>query len=248
MQKIRDFFGGAGYAFEGIKIFYQLPVLWKYSAIPLVLILLTYLALLTGGWYLVKYLAEFFAEKSSALPGFLQWLGAAASGAAAIAVIALFSVIAAVSLGTLYELFGGLFFDALIERFSSRYSPDKLQKSSWQFNIQAITDSIVYSINTLLIITAVLIANLFLPVIGQIVGIIIVSYRFGVSYLAMCGFHYRKTMLQTRELAHKNFMLTLGYGASIYLVFLFPLAVIFTLPGLILGGVKLYNRFTDWQK
>ena len=32
-------------------------------AIPLVLILLTYLALLTGGWYLVKYLAEFFAEK-----------------------------------------------------------------------------------------------------------------------------------------------------------------------------------------
>jgi hypothetical protein len=92
---------------------------------------------------------------------------------------------------------------------------------------------------------AMLIVNLFLPLIGEIIGVIIISYRFGVSYLAMCGFHYRKTMLQTRALAYKNFMFTLGYGASIYLVFLFPLAVVFTLPGLILGGVKLYNRFND---
>ena len=156
MQKIRDFFGGAGYAFDGIKIFYHTPVLWKYSAIPLVLILLTYLALLTGGWYLVKYLAEFFAEKSSALPGFLQWLGTAASGAAALAVIVIFSVIAVAALGTLYELFGGLFFDALIQKFSSSFSPDQLQKNTWQFNIKALTDSIVYSINTLLIIMAML--------------------------------------------------------------------------------------------
>ena len=152
-----------------------------------------------------------------------------------------FSVVAVVSIGSLYELFGGLFFDALIQKFSSNSYPDKLGGSDWKFNSKAIVDSIVYSINTLLIILAVLILNLFLPILGQIIGVIIVSYRFGVSYLAMCGFHYHRNMLQTRELAYKNFMFTLGYGASIYLVFLFPLAVVFLLPGLIVGGGKLYN-------
>lgn len=241
MQKIRNFLGGGQHAFEGIKTFYQTPELWKYSAIPLLLILLTYTALVAAAWLLIKHLSGFFAEKCSDLPGFLQWLGMAASGASAIAVILIFSVIAVVSLGTLYELFGGLFFDALIQKFSVSYSPEMLKKSDWRFNIQAITDSIVYSFNTLLIILAVLVVNLFLPFIGQLIGIFIISYRFGVSYLAMCGFHYRRSMLQTRALAYKNFMFVLGYGASIYLVFLFPLAVVFTLPGLIIGGVKLYN-------
>ena len=245
MSKLRNFIIGAGFAFDGIKVFYQMPQLWKYAAFPWFLILLTYSGIVVAGWYLIKYLSVFFAEKCAELPGFLQWLATAAGSMAAIGVILLFSVVAVVSIGSLYELFGGLFFDALIQKFSRNSYPDKLGGSDWKFNSKAIVDSIVHSINTLLIILAMLILNPLLPLIGEIIGIIVISYRFGVSYLAMCGFHYRKTMSQTRTLAYKNFMLTLGYGVSIYLIFLFLLAVVFTLPGLILGGVKLYNFLTN---
>jgi CysZ protein len=245
MPGVRNFITGAGFAFDGIRLFYQMPQLWKYAAFPLLLILFTYGGMVAAGWYLIKFLSDFFAEKCADLPGFLQWLPAAASSAAAIGVILLVSVIAVVSIGTLYELFGGLFFDALIRNFAGNSCPEKLENSDWKFNTHAIIDSIVYSINTLLIMLAAVVLNLFLPFIGEIIGFIVISYRFGVSYLAMCGFHYRKNMLQTRNSAYRNFMLTLGYGVSIYLIFLFPLAVVFALPGLIIGGVRLYNVFND---
>lgn len=245
MQKIRDFIRGAAFAFEGIKLFYQTPPLWKYALFPLLPIVLVYAGLVLGGYYLVGYLSNFFAEKCADLPGFLQWLAAAASGAAAIGVVLIFTLIAVVSLGSLYELFGGLFFDALIQKFARSQCPEKLGESDWAFNCKAIVESIIYSTNTLFMIIALLLLNIFLPVLGQIIGVIVVSYRFGTAYLGMCGFHYRKTMQQTRTLARLNFMPVLGYGLSIYIIFLFPLAVIFTLPGLILGGVRLYDDITN---
>lgn len=244
MQKLRELIRGAGFAFDGIRIFYQTPQLWKYAVFPLLLILLTYTGLMFGGWFVMKHIAAFFAEKSSSLPGFLQWLATVASGVSAVAMVFILSVIAVISLGTLYELFGGLFFDALIQRFSVTMQPPGPEKPDWKFNLQGIFDSIIYSINTLLIIIAACILNLFLPFIGQILSAILISYRFGVAYMAVSGFHYKKTMLQTRELAYRNCMATLGYGLTVYIIFLFPLAIVFTLPGLILGGVKLYNEFS----
>lgn len=241
MSQLRNLIRGAGFAFDGIRTFYHSPQLWKYAAFPLIPILLTYCGMVLAGWYLVSWLADFFAGKCADLPGFLQWLATAASTVSAAAAVLLFSVIAITAVGSLYELFGGLFFDALIHRFAGISSPEMLRESNCFFNIHALADNAVYSFKTLLIILAFAVLGLFLPLVGQVAGVIVISYRFGVSYLAMCGFHYRRNMYQTRMLAYKNFMLTLGYGASIYLIFLFPLAVIFTLPGVIIGGVKLYN-------
>lgn len=247
MHKIREFIRGAGFAVEGIKIFYQTPQLWKYAALPVLLILLAYCALAAAGYFLVQYLSAFFAEKCADLPGFLQWLATAASGLAAVGVIWVFSVLAVVSLGSLYELFGGLFFDALIRRFSSKHCPERLRDNDWKFNCKALADSIIYSANTLLVIAGCLILNLLLPVIGPVIGAFIIGYRFGTAYLGMCGFHYHKTMRQTRALARMNFMLALGYGLVVYILFLLPMAVVLTLPGLLLGGVKLYNDMLEDQ-
>ena len=101
----------------------------------------------------------------------------------------------------------------------------------------------IYSINTLLIIIAASILNLFLPFIGQLICVVIISYRFGVTYMAVSGFHYRQTLMQTRERAYRNFALTLGYGLTIYVIFLIPLAIVFTLPGLIIGGILILSEF-----
>ena len=242
MGRIQNFFRGVTFAAEGIQEFYKSPQLWKYAVFPLLMILLTYAGLIVAGTFIISGLSAYFAEKCADLPGYLQWLSAVASGASAIAMTFLLSVIAVASLGTLYELFGGLFFDALIERYASDLTPPPV-KLDWRFNLSCIKESVIYSINTLLIIIAASILNLFLPFIGQLICVVIISYRFGVTYMAVSGFHYRQTLMQTRERAYRNFALTLGYGLTIYVIFLIPLAIVFTLPGLIIGGILILSEF-----
>ena len=242
LQGLKNFSRGFALSFHGIKLFYSMPRLWKYTLLPLLMVIGTYAVLWYAGSCAVESFAGYVEEKCSALPGFLQWLATAAHSAAILLAIMLIVVIAAVSAGTLYEFFGGLFFDALIHRFAGELGMKNLPAAGWRFILRGVVDTALYSINTLLIITLFLILNIFLPIIGQLIMVLIISYRFGVVYLAMCGFHFKRSMLQTRQAAYKCRMLVLGFGGSIYLMFLFPLAVLFLLPGIILGSVLVYRE------
>lgn len=237
---VENFCRGFAFSLRGIKLFYTTPGLWKYTVFPLLMVIATYVLLGYLGSCSVGAFAGFIDEKCAQLPDFLQWLATAARAVSILLMIMILSVIAVVSIGTLYELFGGLFFDALIHRFAGDFCKEKLPESDWNFTLKAVFDTAIYSLNTLLIILLFLLVNLLLPVVGQIVMILIVSYRFGVIYLAMSGFHFRKSLLQTRVAAYCNKMLVLGFGVSIYLMFLFPLAVLFLLPGIILAGALIY--------
>ncbi len=245
MQKVRELFQGAALTFEGIKLFYLDKSLWKYAVAPLLPVLVVYLFLGYAAVWAVRVFSAYMSDLCAELPKVLQLLATAASGASCLIVFLIFLLIVIICTSTLYELFGGLFFDALLERFAGNLCPEKLQKSSWHFNVQAIVDSIFYSSGTLLLIIGCFILSMILPVIGHIIGIVIISYRFGVSYLAMTGFHCAGTLRQTRQMARSRYMLVMGYGASIYLIYLFPLAVLFMLPGIILGGVLVYKSITN---
>ena len=239
---MKRFFYGAGLVFEGISFFYRERKLWKYVAGPVFILIVTYALSIWGILLLSQKLVRYSEALVAGWPEFLRNL---ISGSLFATALILCAIVIVTTVSTLFEIFGGLFFDALIHKFVRSQCPEKLGKSDWAFNFKAIVESIIYSTNTLFMIIALLLLNIFLPVLGQIIGVIVVSYRFGTAYLGMCGFHYRKTMRQTRTLARLNFMPVLGYGLSIYIIFLFPLAVIFTLPGLILGGVRLYDDITN---
>lgn len=244
MQKVKELFQGAALTFEGIRLFYLNRPLWKYAVAPLLPVLAVYLLL---GYAAVRTVSAFSAYMTGVcadLPKFLQFLAVAASGASCLIVALIFLLIVIACTSTLYELFGGLFFDALLDRFAGDLCPEKLRKNSWQFNLKAVIDSIFYSLGTLLLIIGCFILSMLLPVIGHIIGILVISYRFGITYLAMTGFHCGRTLRQTRQLAGGRCMLVMGYGAVIYLIYLFPLAVLFMLPGIILGGVLVYQDIT----
>lgn len=240
LQGLKNFSRGFALSFHGIKQFYSMPQLWKYTLLPLLLLIFTYAVLWYIGSCAVESFAGYVEEKCSALPDFLQWLATAAHGVAILLAIMLMMLIAAVSAGTLYEFFGGFFFDALIHRFAGEVGMKNLPATGWRFILRGVWDTVIYSINTLLIIGAFLILNIFLPFIGQLLMVLIVSYRFAVVYLAMSGFHFKRSMFQTRQAAGKSRMLVLGFGVSIYLMFLFPPAVLLLLPGIILGSVLVY--------
>ena len=235
-----NFCRGFAFSLRGVRLFYTTPGLWKYTVFPLIMVIATYVLLGYLGSCAVGAFAGFIDEKCAQLPGFLQWLATAARAVSILLMIMILSVIAVVSIGTLYELFGGIFFDALIHRFAGNLCKEKLPELNWKFALKAVFDTAIYSVNTMLIILFFLLVNLLLPIAGQIVMILIVSYRFGVVYLAMSGFHFGKNLLQTKAAAYANKMLVLGFGVSIYLMFLFPLAVLFLLPGIMLAGMLIY--------
>lgn len=235
-----NFCRGFAFSLRGVRLFYTTPGLWKYTVFPLIMVIATYVLLGYLGSCAVGAFAGFIDEKCAQLPDFLQWLATAARAVSILLMIMILSVIAVVSIGTLYELFGGIFFDALIHRFAGNLCNRKLPELNWKFALKAVFDTAIYSVNTMLIILFFLLVNLLLPIAGQIVMILIVSYRFGVVYLAMSGFHFGKSLLQTKAAAYANKMLVLGFGVSIYLMFLFPLAVLFLLPGIMLAGMLIY--------
>ncbi|MBR2358643.1 MAG: EI24 domain-containing protein [Lentisphaeria bacterium] len=235
-----NFCRGFAFSLRGVRLFYTTPGLWKYTVFPLIMVIATYVLLGYLGSCAVGAFAGFIDEKCAQLPDFLQWLATAARAVSILLMIMILSVIAVVSIGTLYELFGGIFFDALIHRFAGNLCNRKLPELNWKFALKAVFDTAIYSVNTMLIILFFLLVNLLLPIAGQIVMILIVSYRFGVVYLAMSGFHFGKNLLQTKAAAYANKMLVLGFGVSIYLMFLFPLAVLFLLPGIMLAGMLIY--------
>ena len=222
--------------FSGIKLFYQTPGLWKYSLLPLAVVMIVYIVLAVAGYHVLSAFAEYVNKQCSALPDFLQWLATALNATSILLAAVLFLIVTAVSIGTLYELSGSLFFDALLDRFAAGDS-NFCRKPTLKFICRGIFDTMLYSLNTLLIMLLLMMVNLFLPLIGQIFAFLLISYRLAIVYLTMAGFHCCKSMNQTRCCAYKNWPITLGYGVSLYIIFLFPPAVIFLLPGVVLGSV-----------
>lgn len=237
----QNFGDGIGCALNGIREFFSHRDLWKYAALPLLVVLLVY-ALLGGlGVWAVTVISAFLEKSAAELPSYLQWIPDLGNGVTAVMIFIFFWLIIVLSVGTLYELFGGLFFDRLIEKYSRDRAFLSLSTNSRRFEMQAVYDSCRYSLNTLFILLGTFFLNIMLPVVGPLLSFLLISYRLGVAYLAVAGFRYGRTLLITRQMAQCNCASTLGYGIMLYFLFTIPLAVLIFLPGLVTGSVLLYN-------
>ena len=223
---------------NGVKFFYAHRDLWKYALVPWIFVVIFYALFVAGLIWGMSALTASLRECMESLPGWLSWLTALVSAGGVIAVIAA-SVLAVVFLtSTVYELFGGLFFDALIARIELNESGIKLPENSWNFNLRVVADTFRYTLGTLLWMVLTLFINL-IPLIGPVISFFIISYRFGVTYLSITTFRYGMTLFQAQQKLTGRKAAVLGYGTAINLVYLVPGAVFFLLPGIITGGVLL---------
>lgn len=240
-KAFKDFFYGVFCTLKGIKIFYSTPKLWKYALIPLLIVLLIYWSLVWSGIYLAKKLSGVIEGWFQSLPENWQWVGSLTGGMTAVMVFIIFWITLMLFVSTLYEVFGGVFFDRLITRFESISRNKDLPEPGWRFEMRAFFDACFYAIMTLLLILPCLLLHL-LPYIGVFLIAIIFSYRYSISYLAMTGFRHGMLIPDTKKLAAKNFALIMGYGISVYLFLQLPFVVILFLPGIILGNVLVFQR------
>ena len=232
---------GAAAAFRGIAEFYGERNLWKYAIFPLAVTAAVYLLLGWGAHRAGGRLADVLAGFCDGLPEFLRWLESVVRFTVRLAAALLFAALIAVTISTLYELFGWLFFDRMIEEFERARFGRVLPKKSAAFTMRFLRDSCLYGLGTLVWIVLTAILGLFFPVLGQAAAVAIIGWRLGVVYLAAAGYNDNRTLGEVRSLAARHRTAVAGFGITVYLLTLIPFAPIFLLPGLVLGGVLLYR-------
>lgn len=242
MKVVRDFLDGSLYVFRGIRFFYRTPVLWKYSLIPFLFLLLFYaLILYAVCWFALPFLLDFLPQTENApqllriFIRILRWIVALSCGIGVL-------LIALVTLTSGYELAGALFFDAMIVRIEQIRYHRNAEGLSFRKNLVCALQSALFSIRTVMLSLLLLIPALLIPVVGIVPMVLIIGYRQALTYLFSSGFNRGLLLPEIRRLAGKEKMKMLGFGITINLLYLIPFVVIFLIPGFLAAGAMLYNE------
>ena len=239
---IRDFMKGLSYTACGIRIFFHDRKSWKYALFPwcfLVIIYFITFRIIAG---LTNCISEKITQFMANLPAWLSWFASLVCGLSHFLGIIAGILILGMTVGTLYEVFGGFFFDSLVDHYETgKYGPRPVV-ITWKSSLKYSIESFLFGIRTALAFCGLFIISLFFPVIGQILLIISMGYFFGLSYIICSANRNGATIGQLKKAAGKRFFIILGFGVSAYFLLMIPLAAIIFLPGLVLGGSELFNR------
>ena len=240
----QGFKNGAAFTITGIQFFLQNRTLWKYSIIPFLLICVIYGLLITGGMYFASDLTASLQEWCKAtLPSWLQWLYNLSAFLIYLSVLLLTGIIVMITGSTTYEIIGGPFLDAMLEKFQTiQYGLPPVKKRIW-FDLTFAINMAMHGLGTLLLTLLIWLLTLFFPYITLPLSVLLLGFRVGTSSLAIAGYSRGLTLPETQKIAAQNFHLVRGYGMFVFiLMFFVPLLVPILLPGILLGGALLLHE------
>ena len=239
---IRDFLLGVAYISKGWCAFYGDKRLWRFAIIPF-FFMLSFYALAVWGFYSASCLAtEKLTVAIERLPDWLSWMTTVLNGSLAILSFIFFIFFLSTTIGTLYEFFGGLFFDSLTEYYEKNHFGITPRPLTFYENLSYALTTLIWGIRVFFIFCFIFVFSLFFPVIGQIILVGVMGYCFGITYI-ICSAHNNFISLKKLKLiCSQRPALIIGFGSIAYLLLSIPIAAIFLLPALILGGSELFNN------
>jgi uncharacterized protein involved in cysteine biosynthesis len=242
MQQIKD---GMAYTFKGMQYFLNHRELWKYSVIPVLLLIGIYALLLTAGFYLAGNLADMVQEWCrTTFPSWLQWLTNIGSFLIYLSTLLLGILLIGITAGAAYETVGGPFLDVMLEKFETDHLQLLPVKKSFSFTVSFALSIGIYGIKNMLLTLLMVLLTLFFPYITLLLGLYVLGYRFGIAYLAIAGFSRGMTFKETKIWAKNHPSIIRGYGMMIYVLLCFiPILAPVILPGIILGGSLLLHDY-----
>ena len=241
---MNDFGQGALWVFRGIGEFFRHPRLWRFVALPLLLVLAIYWWLFHEAlavWlpYLLDGTRNFFAGS------WFEFLCRAAEFLITASVYLFLVVLTAFLAGNLFELFGGLCFSRMVRDYETKILHCKIEKITLARELSNLMACGVFSSITLILYFAFFIASFFLPVIAPLAMILLIGYRYAVIYTSEAVFNSGRRLGEVSTLYYGRSGLLFGFGSVAFLIFLVPLLPIFLIPGLVIGGTLLYHHRKD---
>ena len=235
---MKDFLHGVCCAFDGIICFYRDKTLWKYTLGPWMILLAVYSGMIFFIIRLSHVLSHYLTSRLANYPEFLRTL---LDGGITVIAVILASVVVLTTLSTLFEIFGALFFDKLLEAFEKKYYQAEYPGLPLSTQLKFTLQGAYFGIKSTFLFLFLFILSFFLPLAGQLMLVIIMGMRMAYSLLFAPGFLRGKSVRETQAFFSRRRGEVAGFGIAVYLIQLLPLLLPLTLPGVILGASILYN-------
>jgi CysZ protein len=238
---VKNFLTGVRYFARGLGWTARRPKQWLFGLIPALIVLVLYAAALTAlGVYLgdlVRLASPFADHWSSGLRDATRALMGVLVFAAAV-------MISIVTFTGVTLVVGEPFYEGISGRVeeSAGGLPPETKVSLWRQLMRGLGDAVIVGLITGLF-AVVFFALGFLPVVGQTVVPVVaacVSGYFLTLELTSIALERRGLRRSDRfALLRRNRGLSVGFGASVFVVFLIPLGALIAMPGAVAGGTLL---------
>jgi uncharacterized protein involved in cysteine biosynthesis len=245
---VRNFIAGVRYFARGLGWVARRPGQWLFGLIPALIVLVLYVVALTFlGIYLgdlVRAASPFADHWSSGLRDTTRVLmSVLVFGAAVMLSIVTFTGVTLVVGEPFYEGISGR-----VEESAGGLPADAGVPLVRQL-LRGLGDAIIVGLITGLFAVLFFVLG-FLPVVGQSVVPVIAACVSGYFLtLELTSIALERRGLRRREkfaLLRRNRALAVGFGASVFVVFLIPLGAVLAMPGAVAGGTLLAReRFVD---
>jgi CysZ protein len=239
---LQDITAGANYVWRGVKIFYSTPAYWKYTVVPLFVLLALYLSgMYLLLWHFVPWTYHLLpsptvcGESLKFLIYPLRWLIAFSLGIGGLLLIL-------TTISTLYEMISAPFFEYLVINVEKREYGITTSEPGWRETWAFTRQTLLFSAISLLYGMLLLVLSWLLPVAGAIFMALVMGYRLGISCLFCSAFNRRIGVRGLRIAAAGDRNALIGFGVLAYLLLLIPFSAIVLLPGFAVGGVCLFNE------
>lgn len=238
---MRNFVVGVRYFARGLGWVARRPGQWLFGLIPAFIVLIAYaVALIFLGIYLadlVRAVSPFADHWSAGTRDLVRVLvGISMYGAAVMLSIVTFAAVTLVVGGPFYEAISGR-----VEE-SAGGLPPEADVSLWRQMWRGIGDALVVGLLTGLFAVLFFVLG-FLPVVGQTMVPVLAALVSGYFLtLELTGIALERRGIPRRErfaLLRRNRSLSVGFGASVFVVFLIPLGAVVAMPGAVAGGTLL---------
>jgi CysZ protein len=238
---VKDFIAGVRYFARGLGWVARRPGQWLFGLVPALIVLVLYAVALTFlGIYLsdlVKAASPFADHWSAGLRDTVRVLMGVLFFAAAV-------MLSIVTFTGLTLIVGEPFYERISGRVeeSAGGLPAEAHVPLWRQVLSGVGDTIVVGLITGMFAVLFFVLG-FLPVVGQTVVPVVAALVSGYFLtLELTSIALERRGLRRREkfaLLRRERALSVGFGASVFVVFLIPLGAVLAMPGAVAGGTLL---------
>ena len=236
---------GAWYVLRGIKEFFVHPSLWLYAIIPFVCVKVVFF-LISKFMLVVVFipLVERFREYLLGVTGGNELIASLGEKAFFIILAVVLLVFCASVASALFEIFGSPFFAWMVKRYERMtYKDIPMDGPTVRQDVKNAFCCIAYSLGTVFYSLLVFAVGLLIPIVGQLLAIAFIGYRYGVSYSCEAGFNRGFTLKEfSTYFKSIHRMMMFGFGSTCFLILLVPFVAILLIPGLVIGGTIFVNE------
>ena len=237
-----DYSRGLYYALQGVKDFYRNKFLWKYTIVPLSILLILHIAVWTGAFiWLAPYLEENITQS---LP---RWLLDLIPLNTAVTVLTCFCavVILAVLSNCIYETVGAFFFPAMVRAYEERVLNITLPQLSLRSTMRNCLASCGLSCIIIMLLMLLSWMALLIPVIGMLFFLLIMGYQYSILFMSEACFSQDCRLSDMKYHFSTKTGVLHGFGMFAFFMVQIPFVSPLLYPGFLLGGTRMFNEEQD---